>query len=119
LSPDSLDHFLFSCPKKLPIWQSVWSEHVDPSVTAVSSPIIQLALTTLGVDGSFKVLPLLAIAATLESIWSSHWAFIFQDVPFNTASVKHLVSTKFLKLQQETSLKEGIPHSPPPLLSLN
>ncbi|OAD05362.1 hypothetical protein MUCCIDRAFT_109225 [Mucor lusitanicus CBS 277.49] len=52
-------------------------------------------------------------AATLESIWLSHWSFIFNETPFTTVLFFALIAQKIRQFQQKSFLAAGIPHSPP------
>ncbi|CEP16223.1 hypothetical protein [Parasitella parasitica] len=78
---------------------------------------LHLLLTTVRFLVAFPQSALLVIAATLESIWTSHWSFIFSDTPFTLDSVLSLVESKLLRYRQESFLAAGIPHCPPPVFS--
>ncbi|CEP18787.1 hypothetical protein [Parasitella parasitica] len=116
-SDDTLDHFLFSCPLKRSVWHTIQQRHLPFLSAPWTSVDLHLLLTTV----RFPVFPLqsalLVIAATLESIWTSHWSFIFSDTPFTLDSVLSLVESKLLRYRQESFLAAGIPHCPPPVFS--
>ncbi|KAI8640852.1 hypothetical protein BD408DRAFT_347256, partial [Parasitella parasitica] len=59
------------------------------------------------------------VAATIEYIWGSHWAFIFSDTPFLLDSVLSFVESKILKHQQDNFIASGIPHFPLPFFSVD
>lgn len=59
------------------------------------------------------------IAATLESIWLSHWSFVFNDTPSTTVTVLALVTKKIRQYRQESFIVAGIPHSPLPFFSVD
>ncbi|KAI8635787.1 hypothetical protein BD408DRAFT_398294, partial [Parasitella parasitica] len=116
---DTLDHFLFSCPVKLSVWHTIQYRHLPFLSNPWTSFDLHLLLTTVRFSTDFPSSALLVIAATLESIWISHWSFVFSDTPFTLDSVLSLVETKILKYQQETFIAAGIPHCPPPFFSVN
>ncbi|KAI9269618.1 hypothetical protein EDC94DRAFT_513431, partial [Helicostylum pulchrum] len=73
---EPLLHFITTCPSKLQVWQSVWNSHIDPSESTVSTYILQITLFTLTPPLAIQVSKLQALlvaAATIESIWRSHW----------------------------------------------
>ncbi|KAL0082349.1 hypothetical protein F4703DRAFT_1795382 [Phycomyces blakesleeanus] len=116
---ESLEHFFFSCPLKLPIWHYVWSTYINSSQTPVTLPSLQLALTSLVLPDNSCPNAMFAIAAALEAIWRSHWAFIFNDTPFHASQVESLIDKLFLKARQESFLCSDIPHAPLPFISLD
>ncbi|KAI9016259.1 hypothetical protein CLU79DRAFT_707041 [Phycomyces nitens] len=116
---ESLDHFLFSCPFKLPIWHHVWSTHVTHSQAPTTLPALKLALTSMLPPDSSSPKAMLAIAAALEAIWRTHWSFIFKDTPFNHNHVESLIDKLIRKAQQESFLSSNIPHAPPPFFSID
>ncbi|KAI7899274.1 uncharacterized protein BX663DRAFT_522050, partial [Cokeromyces recurvatus] len=114
---ESFVHFIFTCPPKLAIWQHMWYMYIDPSDSSFSLDTLYYALHTLHVPSSSLTLvfsPLTAIAATLEAIWLSHWASVFNDTPFTSATTISLLTTKALRIRQESLLSNGIPHAPLP-----
>ncbi|CAO0801991.1 unnamed protein product [Mucor circinelloides] len=118
-STDTLEHFLFSCPTKLSVWQTIQHHHLPFLSDPWTSYDLHLLLITVRFPIEFPQSALLVIAATLESIWISHWSFIFSDTPFTLDSVLSLVESKILKYQQESFITAGIPHCPPPFFSVD
>ncbi|CEP08875.1 hypothetical protein [Parasitella parasitica] len=116
---DTLDHFLFSCPIKLSVWQTIQHRHLPFLSTPWASFDLHLLLTTVRFPTEFPRSALLVIAATLESIWISHWSFIFSDTPFTLDSVLSIAESKILKYQQESFIIAGIPHCPLPFFSVD
>ncbi|CEP07268.1 hypothetical protein [Parasitella parasitica] len=93
------------------------SRHLPFLSAPWTSVNIRLLLTT--VRFAFPQPTLLAIATTVESIWTSHWFFIFSDTPFTLNSVLSLVESKFLRYRQESFLAAGIPHCAPAVFSVD
>ncbi|CAO3655742.1 unnamed protein product [Mucor fragilis] len=116
---DSLDHFLFSCPTKLSVWQTIQHRHLTFVSAPWTSLDLQLILTTLRFPSDFPRSALLVIAATLESIWMSHWSLTFSDTPFTWESELSLAESKILKYQHEASIAAGIPYCPPLFFSVD
>ncbi|KAL7319651.1 hypothetical protein PS15m_002766 [Mucor circinelloides] len=116
-STDNLNHFLFSCPTKLSVWQTIQHRHLPFLSDPWTSYDLHLLLTTVRFPTEFPQSALLVIAPTLESIWISYWSFIFSGTPFTLDSVLSLVESKILKYQQESFITAGIPHCPPPFFS--
>lgn len=108
---------MFSCPVKLAVWQQVHHKHLDAEAPITSLDFHHL-LTTLRSPHVRSTSDLCIIAATLESIWLSHWSFIFNDTPFATDIVLALVAQIIRQHKQESFLAAGIPHSPPPFFSI-
>ncbi|KAG1171230.1 hypothetical protein G6F36_011790 [Rhizopus arrhizus] len=76
---DSEEHFVWSCPFKHEIWQTISSRFfVDPAKLTYS--LIQLPPSSdLEVAPSLSVTYLDIIASVLLSLWQLHWKFIFED----------------------------------------
>jgi hypothetical protein len=116
---ESFFHFVFTCPPKLAIWEHMWYTYIDPSSYGTFRiDDINMIICTLFAPFCSSIYthfhPLSAIAATLEAIWSSHWAFIFNETPFTTANTISILTTKALQMTQESFLLSGIPHAPLP-----
>lgn len=115
---DSFEHFIFTCPLKLPVWQFVWHKYVNSSTPLVSPSVLYYSLFTLSNfsrDSGSEQME--AIAATLESIWILHWGAVFNDTPFTVDSAISLVSKKILKSRHESLVSAGIPHVPLPFIT--
>ncbi|KAL9536488.1 hypothetical protein MBANPS3_012616, partial [Mucor bainieri] len=115
---ETMDHFLFSCPVKLAVWQQVHRDHLDTD-DSISPLDLHLLLFTFRSSHVHSPSALRIIAATLESIWLSHWSFIFNDTPFTTTTVLALVAQKIRRSNQESFLAAGLPHAPLPFFSLD
>ncbi|CAO0798470.1 unnamed protein product [Mucor circinelloides] len=90
-------------------------EHLGAEVSITSLlDLHHLLITTLRSPrvGSTSDLCII-IAATLESIWLSHWFFILNDTPFTTDIVLALVGQKIRQHKQESFLAAGLSHSLP------
>ncbi|KAI9245644.1 hypothetical protein BY458DRAFT_528649 [Sporodiniella umbellata] len=102
---DSLIHFLYTCPKIVPVWQQTAHTHFDDNW----SPYLHLAVTHLTAfpprhPKTTSVIQLFSaqiIACTLQAIWSARWHHIFHQIPFTT-------STLILQLHSELQLCHDI-----------
>ncbi|CAO3665225.1 unnamed protein product [Rhizopus stolonifer] len=88
---DSLEYFLFDCPPKSVIWQSIIREFLWPSINTQD---IHSALKTLNFDSityysNRKIPAKLLLIITLANIWKAHWYSIFNQTPFETTQVLH------------------------------
>lgn len=119
---ENYHHFLFECPAKLQAWQYVWHTYVDTSVPRVSVATLDFTLRTLIIHSSKP--PnlfgdhILALATILSSIWSAHWAFVFNDIPLTTATILSLFQRNIGRTRREHLISAGIPHSPPPFFNI-
>ncbi|KAI7906192.1 uncharacterized protein BX663DRAFT_428824, partial [Cokeromyces recurvatus] len=111
-------HFIFTCPLKFSVWRYVWRTFVDPSTPLISYyPVIYVLSTLKSVTPTDNTNFLQAFVATLEFIWSSHWAYVFNDTPFTVNTVISSPSKKIMKASQETFIIQGIPHIPLPFIN--
>ncbi|KAI8635843.1 hypothetical protein BD408DRAFT_128929 [Parasitella parasitica] len=109
---DSLDHFLFLYSSNPAVWHHIQRTYMGESSASFTSHDLHLILTTFRINNTFNRSSLLIIAATLESIWISHWSFIFNDTPFTFDTIISLANRKILQVRQETFISSGIPHAP-------
>ncbi|KAI7851818.1 hypothetical protein BDC45DRAFT_444880, partial [Circinella umbellata] len=79
---DTPIHFLYSCPYKWNIWLSVWNDLFlsTSSVSNIHQAIFSLKFPPNPSSYSSHVI----IACILHGIWSAHWRFLFDQVPFNS-----------------------------------
>lgn len=54
------------------------------------------------------------IAAALKAIWSSHWAFVFNETPFTSAITITILTTKAIQMSHELFLRKCISRAPIP-----
>ncbi|KAI9349965.1 hypothetical protein BD770DRAFT_394783 [Pilaira anomala] len=96
--PDSLYHFFFSCPLLSFVWSQVGDSFISNTTSQTLSSFLTLALKALQTvpnfpsrDPTITVVPHLSsvqiITCTIQAIWSSHWAFIFNDAQFLPCTV--------------------------------
>ncbi|KAI9344736.1 hypothetical protein BD770DRAFT_328771, partial [Pilaira anomala] len=119
---ESFDHFVFTCPPKLQTWTHMWRTYVDPTASDVPLDTLKLVIHTLQPPISsvnLGISPISAIAATLEAIWSSHWATVFNDTLFTSTAVISLLNSKAHQARQESFLSKGIPHAPLPHIAVD
>ncbi|KAG1537495.1 hypothetical protein G6F46_009635 [Rhizopus delemar] len=100
---DSEEHFVWSCPFKHEIWQTISSRFfVDP--TKLTYNLIHLPPSSdVEVAPSLSVTYLDIIASVLLSLWQLHWKFIFEDHPFWTQEVVARATRQILKIHKENN----------------
>ncbi|KAI9265243.1 hypothetical protein BDA99DRAFT_426352, partial [Phascolomyces articulosus] len=79
-NPDTIFHFLYICPVKWAIWSRVWSDLFLSSLThdAVHHATFSLPFPSIQSRISSHTI----IAYALHRIWSAHWRFAFDNIPF-------------------------------------
>ncbi|KAG1137525.1 hypothetical protein G6F38_011242 [Rhizopus arrhizus] len=99
----SEEHFVWSCPFKHEIWQTIASRFfVDPARLTYS--LIQLPSSSgIEVAPSLLATYLDIIASVLLSLWQFHWKFIFEGHPFWTQEVVARATRQILKIHKENS----------------
>jgi hypothetical protein len=99
-------HFLFSCPPKLAVWQSIFTTYIQSQPDQLLFSLSQI----LSFSSSFTretnlPLPELDVqqifACTLLSIWQSHWRLVFNNVPFSSVNVIICPSRLLTRLDSE------------------
>ncbi|KAG1450090.1 hypothetical protein G6F46_010622 [Rhizopus delemar] len=91
----SEEHFVWSCPFKHEIWQTISSRFFgDPAKLTYS--LIQL-------PPSLSVTYLDIIAYVLLSLWQLHWKFIFEDHEFWPQEVVARATRQILKIHKENN----------------
>ncbi|KAI8357786.1 hypothetical protein BD560DRAFT_406105 [Blakeslea trispora] len=121
---EDFDHFVFSCPPKLLIWQRVWHTFFDSSVDlsvdnlSLKQAILKLEFPSLSASShSSSHFASLLIGFTLQSIWRSYWTLVFENCPFSPETVYTTILASTHTANQESLVAKGIPHRPlPPLL---
>ncbi|KAI8372410.1 hypothetical protein BD560DRAFT_369183 [Blakeslea trispora] len=120
---EDFDHFVFSCPPKIQVWQRVWhtffSNSVDLSVDTLplKQAILKLQIPPLSSPHSSSHSASLIIGFTLQSLWRAYWNLIFDNCPFSPDNVYTTLLACIHTANQESFIVKGIPHRPlPPLL---
>ncbi|KAI7854258.1 hypothetical protein BDC45DRAFT_509018 [Circinella umbellata] len=96
-SPDTLLHFLYTCPIKWDIWCFLWSSLFlfTPTTADVHSAIFSLSFPHIQSRVSSHTI----VACILHGIWSAHWRFIFDAVPFDrdiiSQNIHYLLSQSY------------------------
>ncbi|KAI7860247.1 hypothetical protein BDC45DRAFT_529861 [Circinella umbellata] len=84
-SPDSLCHFLYSCPVKWAVWHTIWFDlllytltinNVHHAIFSLRFPYNPSSLDTHTI-----------VACIMHGIWSAHLNFYYHQVIFNHYSV--------------------------------
>ncbi|KAG1633289.1 hypothetical protein G6F44_010446 [Rhizopus delemar] len=91
---ETLEHFLYLCPPKLLVWQSIWNEHFPTqyfSSFSVTHALFQLKFSPFSAS-SFDISSAI-ISHTLLSVWRTHWAFIFDNIPIHTSVIQQFSKT--------------------------
>jgi len=85
---EDLPHFLFLCPVKKEVWVTVLAEHTTkPHWTdAELCSLIALDCRLIRARQQYNITAIQITASILLSIWSLHWAFIFDEVPISTVA---------------------------------
>lgn len=110
---DDPSHFMFLCPPKLLVWQTLWSEYFDLNF---SKQTLQDALLLLRLPSTKKSVTISSASifgATILAIWRSHWSSVFDDCPFRSSLVIQAARKLVRLCLQEELLLTGI--SPLPL----
>ncbi|KAG2222175.1 hypothetical protein INT45_007192 [Circinella minor] len=81
-SIDTPEHFVWACPIKQSVWQSIASRYLVSPRELTLHHIISLSLAGLSVRPEFKLTFFDIIATTLLQIWSAHWHFVFHQTTF-------------------------------------
>ncbi|KAG1442968.1 hypothetical protein G6F46_012065 [Rhizopus delemar] len=102
---DSEEHFVWSCPFKHEIWQTISSRFfVDPAKLTYS--LIQLPPSSdVEVAPSLSVTYLDIIASVLLFLWQLHWKFIFEDHQSWTQEVVARATRQILKIHNSRLLQ--------------
>ncbi|KAI9362342.1 hypothetical protein BD770DRAFT_408144 [Pilaira anomala] len=99
----------------------MWHTFIDPSVPRVSLDQLLVAVYALSAppqtSQSFEFSAILVVAVTLEALWRSHWAFVFNNTPFVSNTVISLATAKVFQMRQESFISKGISRAPLPHVS--
>ncbi|KAI8143096.1 hypothetical protein BJV82DRAFT_490844, partial [Fennellomyces sp. T-0311] len=82
---DDPTHFLVECPKKLRVWQQVWSTlyYAEPAPRALCHFIRTLQLPPSTPQHATPTPAYsLTVACTLQAIWQAYWRVIFDEASF-------------------------------------
>ncbi|KAI8321556.1 hypothetical protein EDC96DRAFT_597400 [Choanephora cucurbitarum] len=113
LDDDTLDHFLWLCPIKLPMWSALWPLFFKDSFSIAA---LSQAFTSCNFPVTLASSPIAdpssVFGSILVSIWRAHWAFVFSNTPFVWSSVVADASRQVSVSQQEHVVKSGSSHAP-------
>jgi hypothetical protein len=100
-------HFLFACPKKLPVWTTAICTYVDPSYAhfnflhfyAILKLDTNIQRTTTVPFQSLSIYQV--FACVLQAIWAAHYRAIFADIPFVPLAVLSTIHKNLAVLHNE------------------
>jgi hypothetical protein len=116
---ETQDHFLFECPFKYHVWQTIYYTYIKQSAPSPSTNRITITMfhqllylsSPTTYRTSHPLFPSLTtsqiFACTLQCIWQSHWRFIFNDIPFQPSSIIKTIARLLLQLDSELQLDSG------------
>lgn len=108
---EDLAHFLFLCPSKKDIWTMILAQYSTKTQwsDAELSSLIDLDCNLVRSQPQFTITPIQLVASILLSIWSLHWAFIFDEVPLSTASGLPMARRHIHTLMAQNIYRKGRP----------
>ncbi|KAG1544258.1 hypothetical protein G6F49_011124 [Rhizopus delemar] len=109
---ETLEHFLYLCPPKLLVWQSMWNAHFPTqcfSSFSVAHALFQLNFPPIS-SSSFDISSAAIIGHTLLSVWRAHWAFIFDNIPIQTSVILNSSKKFSRQLHHETLVQKSCSH---------
>ncbi|KAI9490985.1 hypothetical protein BDB00DRAFT_835538 [Zychaea mexicana] len=79
-TPDTITHFLYACPIKWTIWYTIWCDLFlfSPTFSQVHHAIFSLSFPS----NPSAVSSHMIISCILQGLWSTHWRYVFDQVPF-------------------------------------
>ncbi|KAI9489201.1 hypothetical protein BDB00DRAFT_844794 [Zychaea mexicana] len=79
-TPDTITHFLYACPIKWTIWYTIWCDLFlfSPTFSQVHHAIFSLSFPS----NPSAVSSHMIISCILQGLWSAHWRYVFDQVPF-------------------------------------
>jgi hypothetical protein len=119
---ETLDHFIFECPLKFHVWQTIYYAYIrhslpspPPNRITLSSFYLLLHLSFSTVHRTFHPLfPKLTshqiFACTLQCVWQAHWRFVFDDIPFRPSKVLKSIARLLTQLDSELQLDSNHGH---------
>ncbi|KAI9012596.1 hypothetical protein CLU79DRAFT_709178 [Phycomyces nitens] len=86
---DSIEHFLYMCPLKWPVWSDAWLTYFGcrPEPFDVHQALFHLQLST-SAPLEHCLDPSQAISCILLSLWRAHWRVIFDSAPFHVKNIQ-------------------------------
>lgn len=114
---ETTDHFLFLCPLKVSIWTEIYHTYISPigipqTISSFWPQVLSFSLPDyFQRDGSIALFPDLCtyqiFACTIQSIWSAHWRFIFDNTPFRPHIICNTISKQLSRLDSELQLADS------------
>ncbi|CEP18569.1 hypothetical protein [Parasitella parasitica] len=107
---EDLNHFLFSCPLKLQVWQSIFQTYISPLTLSDHALVHQLASLLACSDTPLprvEQLPCTSLSAdqifacTLLAVWQAHWRMICDGILFLPHSVLQRTVLSLSRLEDE------------------
>ncbi|KAG1050249.1 hypothetical protein G6F43_007464 [Rhizopus delemar] len=118
---DTLEYFLYDCPKKWLVWQTIWDEYFR--LLPLTTNQLQKALFHLEFPPSIccplPVSPAIVVGYTLLAVWRATWQLIFNNQPFAPSIVIQSARRLIRQAYREELFLQGCAHRALPLFSLN
>ncbi|KAG1051285.1 hypothetical protein G6F43_006494 [Rhizopus delemar] len=118
---DTLEYFLYGCPKKWLVWQTVWDECFR--LLPLTTNHLQKALFHLEFPPSIccplPVSPAIVVGYTLLAVWRTTWQLVFNNQPFAPSIVTQSARKLIRQAYRENLFLQGCAHRALPLFSLN
>ncbi|SAM07640.1 hypothetical protein [Absidia glauca] len=82
-APEDAAHFVYMCPKKLPVWESVLATHL-PMFFLQPQQYLDFIMHLRHPPGHFPLWRSLTLfSVIIHNIWSSHWNFKINDIRYD------------------------------------
>ncbi|KAF9110650.1 hypothetical protein BGX30_007903 [Mortierella sp. GBA39] len=111
-------HLLFSCPKKLEVWQSALSRYVEERAW-IADYICSLFFPSPDPVTPLHDIPIFVLIGTiLASVWRYHHAFVREDQAFEPRIVLAAVDLAITQVRAQLAEKkrQSEERKPPPLV---
>ncbi|KAG1135753.1 hypothetical protein G6F38_012556 [Rhizopus arrhizus] len=79
---DSVDHFLFRRPHKLPFWSSIWNRYFHRSFDTYRLTQALFYLNLPACKLLWMPAPSVILGAALVTLWKAYWRLAFDNIPF-------------------------------------
>ncbi|SAL96775.1 hypothetical protein [Absidia glauca] len=94
-APEDAAHFIYLCPKKLLVWESVLATHL-PMLFLQLQNYLDFLLHLRHPPGHFPLRRTLTLfSVIINNIWRSHWNFKINDVPFTPHTIIQIINRQF------------------------
>ncbi|OAD70417.1 hypothetical protein PHYBLDRAFT_171169 [Phycomyces blakesleeanus NRRL 1555(-)] len=103
---ESQDHFLFTCPLKLPLWETFWHTHFgfSPQTSDIHNALYKFTFPP-PLDPTLE--PASIFGSALLAVWRHHWAFVFDQAPFIATDAITTANSLLSRLHAEENLDQS------------